>query len=916
MPTFGPGLLGSGGWAVASAVMNTLSPFAVVVGAATFVAVLMFGLPLVAFLTEHQSAYLWAMVVGAVQLFGVLLAVLLAKKQDASQTATWFLVVVQTLSALLLPLLLTDILVLTALFLLMVPLAVCLSARLPGIPLALVLSLAAMGTALAGDLYSPLARVALFDALPFSAPWVMGLTALAPLVLAAAVGRFRLRRHSPYFTRINIASQQALLITGVAAPAILLTTAVLAWRIREAYGRQAGEVNRNWAVILAERIADDFEDQLRKVQTLSQDEVILTMLRKRAADYPDDGAAAAAQIEVKDRRWRDAGAGDAEVMFIRSNEAMMALARFRRIEHSHNHMMVMDRYGALVAAQGARPERYDYGATNLWRHAWNRGIGSSYFEWVHNENDDVILMSVAVWDHNTNEALGVIVSRYQFRPMLDTILQLHQDRPLAVVLIDEGGRQIARESYSELEAGPDEDGSWLVTATASAAAGAGWSLGDGPAGERFVIGHAPLSTTSRVNLEAIQGLGWRVVLVEPQDSAFTVVTRSTKTSLLLAMLILAASVWLASLAGRVMSRPIGKLKQTATAMVAGDLNRYADPLGSEETATLAEAFNSMTAQLRRVIEDLQDSNRNLEDKVRERTARLRRTQRGLIDGAHSSGMAEIATSVLHNIGNILNTLNVSVETSRHLLGRSQEGGLTKLRHLSALMARTRPEDFLEGRQDWLKIQQYLEKLLQLLDQENRSLSAELDIVHQQARLIHKSLTAQSAYVREASYSETLDINEVINDILLADTRLEEQFKVHIHREFVALPPMRGVRSKLSYAFLCLVENACEAMAHLPPEERRLLIKTSLQNKELHVSVRDNGIGIAPDRLQSIFQYGATTKSDGNGFGLHSCANAMREMGGRVLVHSDGEGFGATFTLAITAESAAVDAAETRGLLVS
>lgn len=896
--------------------MKTLSPFAVVTGTAAFAATLMFVLPLVAFLTEHQGLHLWAMVVGAAQFFGVVLAVLLAKKQDTPQTATWLVVLAQTLSALVLPLLLNDVLVPTALFLLMVPLAVCLSGRLRKIPLALVMSLAAMGGALAGDLYSPLPRVALFAALPFSAPWVLVVAALAPMVLALAVARFRLRRNSPYYTRINIASQQALLITGVAAPAILLTTAVLAWRIREAYGRQAGEVNRNWAVILSERIADDFEDQLRKVQTLAQDEAILTMLRKRATEYPEDAAAVAALIKTKDQHWRGAGAGDAEVMFIRSNEAMMALARFRRIEHSHNHLMVTDRFGALVAAQGARPERYDYGATDVWRHAWNRGIGSSHFEWVRVDNDDVILMSVAVWDHNTNEALGVIISRYQFRPMLDTILQLHQNRPLEVLLLNQYGREIAREEKGTDRAGPASDWSWLVPATGGLSAGAGWLLGDSPAGERFVIGHAPLSTTSRVNLEAIQRLGWRVVLVEPQASAFTVVTHSTKTSLLLAMLILAASVWLASLAGRVMSRPIGKLKQTATAMVAGDLNRYAEPLGSEETATLAEAFNSMTAQLRRVIEDLQDSNRNLEDKVRERTARLRRTQRGLIDGAHSSGMAEIATSVLHNIGNILNTLNVSVETGRHLLGRSQAGGLAKLRHLSALMARTRPEDFLEGRQDWDKIQQYLEKLLALLDQENNILSGELDIVHQQACLIHKSLTAQSAYVREASYSETLDINEVINDILLADTRLEEQFKVHIHREFVDLPPMRGVRSKLSYAFLCLVENACEAMAHLPPEERRLLIKTSLHHQELHVSVRDNGIGIAADRLQSIFQYGATTKSDGNGFGLHSCANAMREMGGRVLVHSDGEGFGSTFTLAITAESVAVDAADARGLLVS
>ncbi|MBO1317662.1 ATP-binding protein [Acanthopleuribacter pedis] len=889
--------------------MKRQSPFSLVTASAALTLVALFALLIPAFLKQKDPLFAWATALLLVPTATLVIAQVVAARRQSTRTATWILVGGMMTMAMGLPLLLADFVSLAPLVLLMVPLSVCISGRLRYIPIALVVSLLSMAGALGFDLYAPMARPAVFDVLAVPIWMVVGVFCGQILVLGWAAWFFRVRVASPFFTRINIASQQALITTGVAALAILLTTAVLASRIREAHGHLAGEHNRNWATILAERIADDLEEQLNQLQTLSQDPAILSALKAKVAGYPEDPQAVTALIDARDQHWRQAAAADPVVMEIRSNDAMMALARFRRMEHSHNNMLVTDRFGSLVAAQGRRPDRYSFRSLPLWRRSWNRGIGSSYFEWDTAETKETVTMGMAIWDQNTNEALGVIVTEYYFRPMLDAILLIQQDRPLLTAVIDAQGREIARHT-SQADAVMDAEGGWAwmlpkLNKDASvrvADLAAGWLQGRNEEGQRYVIGHAPLSTTSRVNLDAIRRLGWRVVVAAPENSAFIVVTRTTKTSLLVAMVILAASVGLASVAANVMVRPIGKLKQTATAMVAGDLNRRADPVGSEEMATLAEAFNSMTAQLRSVIESLQENNRTLEDKVRERTARLRRTQRGLIDGAHSSGMAEIATGVLHNIGNILNSLNVSVETCRDLMQHFEGGGLKKLRHLLTHLEEMTPEKIMAQQEDWPKFQQYLQRLVRLLEKEQNSLAEELGQIHEQARLIHKSLVAQSDYAREVSYSETLDLNEVINDILLADTRLEEQFRVHIHREFVDLPPVQGIRSKLSYAFLCLVENACEAMTHLPPDDRRLTIKTLIRDHEIHVSVRDNGIGIPHDRLNSIFQYGFTTKPDGNGFGLHSCANAMREMGGRVLVDSEGEGRGAIFTLALVLDT--------------
>jgi two-component system, NtrC family, sensor kinase len=94
-----------------------------------------------------------------------------------------------------------------------------------------------------------------------------------------------------------------------------------------------------------------------------------------------------------------------------------------------------------------------------------------------------------------------------------------------------------------------------------------------------------------------------------------------------------------------------------------------------------------------------------------------------------------------------------------------------------------------------------------------------------------------------------------------------------------------------------MRNSKYAMDQQAPAEKRLEIlvrRTEAGNAA--ITVRDNGIGIAPENLTRIFSHGFTTKKDGHGFGLHSGALAAKEMNGSLTVHSDGPGQGAAFTL--------------------
>jgi signal transduction histidine kinase len=105
------------------------------------------------------------------------------------------------------------------------------------------------------------------------------------------------------------------------------------------------------------------------------------------------------------------------------------------------------------------------------------------------------------------------------------------------------------------------------------------------------------------------------------------------------------------------------------------------------------------------------------------------------------------------------------------------------------------------------------------------------------------------------------------------------------------------RNKLLQIILNLISNAKYAVNDNPAGERRLVVRLERPaDDRFRVQVSDNGMGIAPELLTKIFQHGFTTRKEGHGFGLHSCALAARALGGSLVAQSDGPGKGATFTL--------------------
>ena len=148
---------------------------------------------------------------------------------------------------------------------------------------------------------------------------------------------------------------------------------------------------------------------------------------------------------------------------------------------------------------------------------------------------------------------------------------------------------------------------------------------------------------------------------------------------------------------------------------------------------------------------------------------------------------------------------------------------------------------------------------------------------------------------------------------MSEAKHEEEFKVsgdellkkvkelihegNIRREFDEAPPIMTEKHKVLQILVNLIRNAKYAMDDAGRSDKRLTIKVANEGRHrVKIQVIDNGVGIPPENLTRIFSHGFTTRRNGHGFGLHSSALAVRELGGSLEARSDGEGQGAVFTL--------------------
>jgi signal transduction histidine kinase len=275
---------------------------------------------------------------------------------------------------------------------------------------------------------------------------------------------------------------------------------------------------------------------------------------------------------------------------------------------------------------------------------------------------------------------------------------------------------------------------------------------------------------------------------------------------------------------------------------------------------------------------------------------LEEAQRRLIELSRLSGMAEVATGVLHNVGNVLNSINVSST----LIGeRLRASRVTQLKNLAQLLKDNHNDigNFLLHDPSGQRILPYLEKLSDHLVAERDELSKEVEGLVQHVGHVKDIVTMQQSYARTSGVLEKVAFHTMIEDSLRITQEEMDRHRVTLRTDIEEVPTMTTDRNKILQILLNLLRNAKDAVKDNSDLPRQITVcLRSIEDGRLRLQVSDSGVGIAPEDLTRVFSHGFTTKKDGHGFGLHFGALAARQLGGSLSATSEGRGRGATLTL--------------------
>ena len=321
----------------------------------------------------------------------------------------------------------------------------------------------------------------------------------------------------------------------------------------------------------------------------------------------------------------------------------------------------------------------------------------------------------------------------------------------------------------------------------------------------------------------------------------------------------------------------------------------------DEIGILVDRFNEMLDQ---VAERTRELHEQVDAKERAR-AELAEAQQRLIDLSRQSGMAEIATSVLHNVGNVLNSVNVSATI---VAGRVRDSRVDKLVALAGMLQQHSGDldQFLRHDPKGQRVLPYLANLASHFQQHRLSLLTELELLTDHVYHVKRIVATQQNYAKVSGLIEELSLGDLVEDALRILQSVFERDHIALLRDFKDVPRVNSDKHQILQILLNVLRNAKQAIDNSGRPERLIRIRIRPYGEDrIRIEVKDSGVGLPAENLTRIFAHGFTTKPDGHGFGLHSGALAAKKLGGSLWAESEGPGRGATFTLELPLAATAV-----------
>jgi PAS domain S-box-containing protein len=279
-------------------------------------------------------------------------------------------------------------------------------------------------------------------------------------------------------------------------------------------------------------------------------------------------------------------------------------------------------------------------------------------------------------------------------------------------------------------------------------------------------------------------------------------------------------------------------------------------------------------------------------------AEIERAHKELVRASRQAGMAEVATNVLHNVGNVLNSLNVSanliVDNVRALKADSFGRVVGLLEANADSLA-----SFLTVDERGRRIPEFLGQLAAHLRASQGALLTELGSLSRDIEHIKDIVATQQAYAKRCGVSERVAVESLVEDSLAMNRGAFARHGVDLIRQFEPVPQILVDKHKVLQILVNLQRNAkyaCDASGR--PDKKVIVRISRTALGGVQIDVIDNGVGISSETMQQLFTHGFTTRKDGHGFGLHGGALAAKEIGGTLTARSEGLGCGATFTLSL------------------
>ena len=277
--------------------------------------------------------------------------------------------------------------------------------------------------------------------------------------------------------------------------------------------------------------------------------------------------------------------------------------------------------------------------------------------------------------------------------------------------------------------------------------------------------------------------------------------------------------------------------------------------------------------------------------------KLTETNQRLVEASRRAGMAEIATNVIHNVGNVLTSVKVSISESSDICSGFP---IDKIGRVADLIEQHGCEEgFFEEGNRGSHLPNFLRKLEQSFSDERAKMQQELSDTRRHLDHITSIVAQQQKHATASKVIERIDLSALISDGIMMSSGSLKNLNITVERDFEEGLIVETDKHQVLQIIVNLIRNAKHAC--LDSDNSSGLIRISAgnnNNDSFSISVTDNGIGIAQENIVNLFTYGFTTREKGKGFGLHSCANVARELGGSIVATSDGPGKGATFVLTL------------------